>query len=74
MVRYLYSMRYCKGLCENKYISQKKHLRVYDVYGRCSVCEVWIELPAIKCPCCSTILRTKPKRSSHRKKYIGINN
>ena len=67
-------MRYCKGLCNDITHSQPKHLRVYDIYGRCSVCEVWIKLPSTKCPCCSTILRTKPKRSSHRKKYIGINN
>ncbi len=67
-------MRYCKGLCSDTTHSQPKHLRVYDKFGRCSVCEVWIELPATKCFCCSTILRTKPKRSSNRKKYIGINN
>ena len=67
-------MRYCKGLCSDTTHSQPKHLRVYDKFGRCSVCEVWIELPATKCSCSSTILRTKPKRSSNRKKYIGINN
>ena len=67
-------MRYCKGLCSKIRATQPKQLRVYDTFGRCSVCEVWVELPAIKCPCCSTILRTKPKRSSNRKKYIYVNN
>jgi len=64
-------MRYCKGLCDQSTPSHK-HLRIYDLYGRCTVCEAWIELPSIRCHCCSTILRTKPKRASNRKKYINV--
>lgn len=67
-------MRYCKGACNKIPKSQPRRSRVYDRFGRCTVCEVWIELPCVKCPCCKTILRSKPKRSSNRKKYIGINN
>ena len=62
-------MRYCKGVC-SQVMPSHRHLRIYDLYGRCTVCETWVPLPAVRCSCCSTILRTKPKRSSNRKKYI----
>lgn len=62
-------MRMCKGVCE--YVYHVPHTQLmYDIYNRCSVCEVWYEKPLVRCTCCKSLLRSKPKRSCNRKKYI----
>jgi len=68
----------CKGKCD-EYKIHINTANAYLKYGRCTTCSdvgkhVWISKSQIRCPCCNSILRRKPKKSEYRKKYIELNN
>ena len=63
----------CRGICrdyESKGIRMKFKYRAGQ--KRCTYCGLFIVFEGVRCPCCKTILRTKPrspllrqKKSSH---------
>ena len=59
----------CKGICIHHKVVKIPNSQKYQ-FGlkRCSWCEVWLDTPEIRCPCCKMILRTKS-----RNKKKGIN-
>jgi len=62
----------CRGLCIN-FKPEKRNYRekLYESdRKRCSVCEVYVNWRGTRCPCCSAILRSKPRGSKIRKKML----
>lgn len=59
----------CKGKC-SKHKAIKHHNKGHYLLGhkRCQICEIFIKWNGIRCPCCSSILRTKPRKSSDKAK------
>ena len=52
----------CHGLCERlKSISIRNSLRYTMGQKRCSLCAHFFITDEIRCPCCSALLRTKPR-------------
>ena len=61
----------CKGLCHKfkaKFAS-RFHRYSHD-QKRCNECELFVSWVGNRCPCCGRILRTKPRISKYRQKYI----
>ena len=62
----------CKGICD-KYKAQKpaRTNERYD-YGqkRCNMCGMFIEWEGVRCPCCSSVLRTRNRNTRHRLKLM----
>lgn len=52
----------CKNICE-KYRAAKSGNTSYYAEGskRCQVCEIFIKWAGVRCPCCKSVLRTKPR-------------
>lgn len=62
----------CKGIC-NKFKPEKREYKekMYEEdRKRCSVCEVYVHWSGTRCPCCKTMLRSKPRGSKIRKKLL----
>ena len=61
----------CKGICAQHKVVKIPNSQKYQ-FGlkRCSWCEIWLDTPKIRCPCCKMILRTK---SRNKKKAISSN-
>lgn len=57
----------CNGLCERlKTTSIKNSLRYQTGQKRCSLCAQYFYTEDVRCPCCTTRLRSKP-RTRHKK-------
>jgi len=54
--------RTCKGICVD-YLCPKIPNGQKYLFGckRCTYCELFMSINEIRCPCCSTVLRTKPR-------------
>ena len=65
----------CKGNCmQHKAIKPKDGIGRYSMgQKRCNTCEVFLYWSGIKCPCCKTRLRVKPKSSKFKNNSQGIN-
>lgn len=52
----------CKNICE-KYRAVKSGNTSYYAEGskRCQVCDIFIKWDGSRCPCCKSVLRTKPR-------------
>jgi hypothetical protein len=52
----------CKNICE-KYRAVKSGRTSYYEEGckRCQICEIFITRGGNRCPCCKSVLRTKPR-------------
>jgi len=52
----------CKGICDD-FKGEKIVNGLKYEYGqkRCSLCGIFMTIQGIRCPCCSTILRTKSR-------------
>ena len=64
----------CKGVC-NKYKVEKiygKIGRYENGQKRSTVCEIFIKWDGMYCPCCGSMLRTKPKGSQTRHRLMII--
>jgi len=57
----------CKGICV-QYKSNKpiKGGRYKDGQKRCQVCEIYIKVENLWCPCCGYRLRTKPRNRIYK--------
>jgi hypothetical protein len=67
-------MNTCNGVC-SKYISTRTKDRLNYGYNRkrCSICEIFITWEGIRCPCCSTRLRNKPKNRLAKQRLDSLN-
>jgi len=63
----------CNGIC-SKHAVRKPHTtdggRYESGQKRCSFCEVYIIWDGDRCPCCSCILRKKPRTAEARNKLV----
>lgn len=58
----------CKGICE-QYKVKRPHsdtTRYESGQKRYNMCDVFTKWDGIRCPCCGSMLRTKPKNARHR--------
>jgi len=65
----------CKGIC-NRYKAKWGGVTEYRYANgqkRCNVCEIYVSWDGIACPCCRTLLRTRP-RSLGQKIYVKKKN
>ncbi len=65
-----YLKMYCKSQCE-KYKAYKTGgaLSYYSQgYKLCIECELFLDWAGTRCPCCNTVLRTKPHNSFSKHK------
>ncbi len=62
---------YCRSVCE-KYKAYKtgETLSYYSQgYKLCKECELYLDWIGVRCPCCNTVLRTKPHNSFSKQKF-----
>lgn len=52
----------CKGVCEEFRGEAIPNGSRYN-YGqkRCSMCDLFLAVPSVRCPCCGVVLRTNPR-------------
>ncbi|MEK0336135.1 MAG: hypothetical protein QQN41_01725 [Nitrosopumilus sp.] len=61
----------CHGLCERlKSHSIKNNLRYQMGHKRCSLCALFFVTDEIRCPCCQTKLRVKPRTRKRKLKHM----
>jgi hypothetical protein len=55
----------CRDVCE-KYRATKHRRGSYYAEGfkRCTVCTLFIKWDGLECPCCGSVLRTRPRNFS----------
>ena len=57
-------VRYCKGLCEREECAAITVGK--DIYRegvkRCRLCDKYMRLDSIRCPCCNSQMKTKSRR------------
>jgi len=62
----------CKGIC--KRYEAKRPIEGNNRYSigqkRCNKCDVFTEWEGVRCPCCGSVLRTRPRNSRHRMKLM----
>ena len=61
----------CKGICHNykaKWISQT--LRYANGQKKCIVCDVFLIWDGKHCPCCSKVLRCKPRTGKGKQMFL----
>ncbi len=65
----------CKGICRKYHI---KKPQIGTRYGtgqkRCQVCELFIKVEGLFCPCCGYRLRTKPRNSKSKALFRELKN
>ncbi len=61
---------YCRSICKNyKAYKTNDSLSYYSQgYKLCKECELFIDWKGNKCPCCISVLRTKPHNSCSKQK------
>jgi len=64
----------CKGICK-KYKSVKTNGvgRYASGQSRCQVCEIFINIEGLWCPCCGYRLRKKPRNIKYKSKFRAKN-
>jgi len=52
----------CKGICDDFKGEKIPNGSKYE-FGqkRCTLCSVFLSFSGVRCPCCSVLLRTKPR-------------
>ena len=52
----------CKGVCRRSRVVTPITRPRYECGQKfCSICEVFFETESLRCPCCKTKLRTRPR-------------
>ncbi len=60
----------CQGICDRlKVFPPMGKKSVYDagIYARCSICEGWFVKNGVRCECCHSILKTKPRDNRQKR-------
>ncbi len=62
----------CKGICKRTQAGGSSNRLRYALGQRfCSICRIYFETEKLRCGCCGTKLRTKP-RSTKSKKMFAV--
>ena len=63
---------FCRGTCSKYAVKHSPSAggRYESGHKRCSSCEIFIKFDGIRCPCCGTALREKPRSSKAKEKII----
>ena len=57
----------CKGICTRHKASKPlKGQRYAQGQKRCQVCEIFMKVEGLFCPCCGIRLRTKPRNKKYK--------
>lgn len=72
----------CKNKCESGKFQAMRNIPVgvaYEVANRCTECSepkdhFWYLKWVVKCPCCGTTLRRKPRKNAGRMKFFRKKN
>ena len=61
---------YCRSLClKHKAYKTSETLSYYSQgYKLCKECEIFLDWAGTRCPCCNTVLRSKPHNSISKQK------
>ncbi len=60
----------CKGICiQYKALKPMKGGRYDNGQSRCDICDIWMLLDGVRCPCCNQVVRTH-SRSQHSKRRL----
>ncbi|MBT5842752.1 MAG: hypothetical protein HOH78_04120 [Thaumarchaeota archaeon] len=52
----------CKGMCNRLEIERIPNGSKYELgQKRCTLCSLFMTVSGFRCPCCSALLRTKPR-------------
>ena len=63
----------CKGTCVRHKAQKPLGVSRYNLgQKRCSICEIFINWDGRHCPCCSYVLRTKPKGTQTRHRLMVL--
>lgn len=58
-------MSRCRGICDRyKATRRMKVGSPYETGKRCNTCEIFIKKEYLRCPCCKSLLQTKPRNKS----------
>lgn len=62
--------RMCKGICHwYKSNSIQYKYKYQSGHKRCTYCEVFLDTSENRCPCCSTLLRTRSRQNKNPKRF-----
>jgi len=56
----------CKGICLSLDVAKQSHGRYAKGWKRCSRCDIYIKWEGLRCPCCSSKLRTMPRKIKYK--------
>lgn len=60
----------CKGICSRKKANGSSNKLRYALGQKfCSICRVYFDTDKLRCECCGTKLRTKPRTPKSKKIY-----
>ena len=63
----------CRGICMRyKAVKRLHNSRYQSGHKRCSTCGIFINWEGTNCPCCGTLLRTKPRGTQGRQKMVAV--
>ncbi|WP_428325585.1 hypothetical protein [Nitrosopumilus sp.] len=63
----------CRGICETLKISGMPMKSRYQLgYRRCTFCGIFMDTNENRCPCCSMVLRTKPRNKLSKLKNKNL--
>jgi hypothetical protein len=66
-----YLIMACKGICENYKATKPYNSIRYKIgHKRCNLCALFVKWDGVRCPCCSSVLRTRSKGSRYRTKTM----
>ena len=58
----------CKGKCSIYRANKTYNGHYFLGHKRCQICEIFIKWDGTRCPCCSSMLRTKPHKKRDKQK------
>ena len=63
----------CRGICSRYRAVKRQHSSRYlSGHKRCTQCEIFVNWEGVNCPCCGSLLRTKPRGTQGRQKMVAV--
>ena len=61
---------HCNRKCINyKVQPSANNIGRYLTQKRCTICEIFIQWSELRCPCCNSVLRVKPRNNYNRRNF-----
>ena len=61
----------CKSKCELFKSIHPHGMRYEDGEKRCTICQIYVRIEMIRCPCCGSVLRTKKRDKQNTEKFVN---